>query len=435
MDNGSDVRDWDEGFARELADLQRRIDGLRSAEADGETFDTLLQDLETAHEELRAADAEVRAQQDELSRLVHSQRVGRWQYERLAAILPAPVLTTDAQGIIASVNAAAATLLNLRVDRILRKPIQAFVQSPDRMDLRRSLTSAVHSRQGFRQVVGLLPREHDGPVQAEVVVKVTPTTDLRVEVTWMLLPVRDRPDLPAYLDRTSLAGALVDLAALPLHRADATVVIEGAAAICSTALGETMTVSIRVGPPGEPEIAASESRLAQTIDTAQVDCGQGPAHDAWTAGSSVTSQNLSTDGRWPRLARRVRSVGAVGAVASPIRIGDQPVGVLQVFAQPEPVDETVVEAAELFSAGVAAILHEVGLKAELEELATDLQQSLRSRSTIDQAKGIIMSDRGCTPEEAFEHLVRLSSTTNVKLRDIAAGIVDGTWRPPDRRPR
>ena len=62
MDNGSEVRDWDEGFARELADLQRRIDGLRSADADGETFDSLLRDLETAHEELRAADAEVRAQ-------------------------------------------------------------------------------------------------------------------------------------------------------------------------------------------------------------------------------------------------------------------------------------------------------------------------------------------------------------------------------------
>jgi response regulator NasT len=54
---------------------------------------------------------------------------------------------------------------------------------------------------------------------------------------------------------------------------------------------------------------------------------------------------------------------------------------------------------------------------------TDLRRALQTRPTIDQAKGIIMADRRCTPEEAFELLKKLSMESNVRLADVAAAIV------------
>jgi hypothetical protein len=45
-------------------------------------------------------------------------------------------------------------------------------------------------------------------------------------------------------------------------------------------------------------------------------------------------------------------------------------------------------------------------------------------AVIEQAKGIIMAQNGCGPEEAFDLLRRASQRTNVKVRELAAQIVE-----------
>ena len=52
-----------------------------------------------------------------------------------------------------------------------------------------------------------------------------------------------------------------------------------------------------------------------------------------------------------------------------------------------------------------------------------LRRALETRTTIGQAVGIVMNQRALTAEEAFTHLVELSSHSNTKLRDVAASIV------------
>jgi len=49
---------------------------------------------------------------------------------------------------------------------------------------------------------------------------------------------------------------------------------------------------------------------------------------------------------------------------------------------------------------------------------------MASRATFEQAKGIIMRDHGCSPDEAFDVLVRMSQKAHTKLRDIAQRVVD-----------
>jgi AmiR/NasT family two-component response regulator len=43
---------------------------------------------------------------------------------------------------------------------------------------------------------------------------------------------------------------------------------------------------------------------------------------------------------------------------------------------------------------------------------------------IEQAKGVLMAQAGCRPDEAFDILRRASQRTNVKVRDLAADIVE-----------
>jgi AmiR/NasT family two-component response regulator len=56
-------------------------------------------------------------------------------------------------------------------------------------------------------------------------------------------------------------------------------------------------------------------------------------------------------------------------------------------------------------------------------LAQHMQAAMESRAVIEQAKGIIMGERHCSPDEAFKILTKLSQDTNRKLRDIATALV------------
>lgn len=51
---------------------------------------------------------------------------------------------------------------------------------------------------------------------------------------------------------------------------------------------------------------------------------------------------------------------------------------------------------------------------------------LSTQAAIEQAKGIIIAQRACTPEEAFDVLRRASQRTNVPVRDLAASLVERT---------
>jgi len=59
----------------------------------------------------------------------------------------------------------------------------------------------------------------------------------------------------------------------------------------------------------------------------------------------------------------------------------------------------------------------------MTEEIVQLREALASRATIDQAKGLVMAERRCTPDEAFKYLVRLSNDTNVRVADVAAALV------------
>ncbi|WP_031073848.1 GAF and ANTAR domain-containing protein [Streptomyces sp. NRRL WC-3742] len=69
----------------------------------------------------------------------------------------------------------------------------------------------------------------------------------------------------------------------------------------------------------------------------------------------------------------------------------------------------------------ASVLREAvdRLRAEAE----GLRRAMRTRGVIEQAKGMLTERLGCTPDEAFGHLVRLSQDTNRRVADIAAALV------------
>ena len=424
-------------FEQGVRDLGLRLDRYHGQRSAG--TEELLQDLESAHEELRVADEELRTQQEELDRLIESQRTERWMHERLIAVLPAAVVVTDEHGLVHMANAAAAGLLGRRVDLLLGRPLFIRVHEDDRTVLRRALARSIaQSCAEFRESVRF--RSDDGPLSLEVAATVRrdPVND-RTEIVWVLVAGDEAGNEPAESHGSRLARALVRLTELPLSTLPTTEVLPEVARICEDSFAFPVSVSISLGDPEDPDSVATDTKLAQYVDGAQVMAGEGPCEDAYQSGSRVEVADLHADDRWPVLQAKLDHYPVHGVVAMPIRVGESVVGTLNVYGEDTSVvsDATAVETCELLAAAVGAVLHEAEVKAELEHAAPELRKALESRATIDQAKGMIMASQGCGPDEAFRCLSRASSNANVKLRDIAARMVEeasqGVKVLPDQR--
>lgn len=59
---------------------------------------------------------------------------------------------------------------------------------------------------------------------------------------------------------------------------------------------------------------------------------------------------------------------------------------------------------------------------------SNLRRALTSRAAIEQAKGILMAERRCSPQEAFSLLAKLSQDTNVRVADVALALVYSAHR-------
>jgi hypothetical protein len=65
-----------------------------------------------------------------------------------------------------------------------------------------------------------------------------------------------------------------------------------------------------------------------------------------------------------------------------------------------------------------------------ESAVARLRAQLESLPVIEQAKGIVMAQQRCGPEEAFDLLRRASQRANVKVHVLAARIVAQVASPP-----
>jgi PAS domain S-box-containing protein len=410
-------------FRKKLGELTERLDDLRPSLEVDDFGSILTQDLETAYEELQVADEEVRSQQEQISTLLEDQKRLRLKQDRMLAVLPIAMLTTDEHGLILNANAAAAALLEIQAARVLGKPVFSFVVPDDRPALRRQLASQARLGRDFRH--GATLRARSGRLlTVQMLVSTVPGS--ATERSWMVLA----PDVTSERPRAltdPLPQALVQLASLASDRQGLHVLVERAASLCQEALGAGATVSLNVGHPLTPDAVATTSRTAQGLDGAQAAARSGPCITAYEDRVTIVSPDLRSDRRWPELGAKALHEVA-GSVSVPLAAGDELLGVLNVYVHQSSVEDKV-EDCELLAATLAAVMMDLRLHAELELAAANLEKALESRATIDQAKGIVMADRHCSADDAFDYLVALSSRGHVKLRDLAQAIVDRTSLP------
>ena len=118
------------------------------------------------------------------------------------------------------------------------------------------------------------------------------------------------------------------------------------------------------------------------------------------------------------------------SLSIPLPVQETVTGALNIYSRtPHAFDEQTLEMATAFAGYAAVAVANAQLYETAAALASQMQQAMESRAVIEQAKGLIMGQRRCTPEEAFQLLTQASSRSNRKLRDVAADLIASTQRP------
>ena len=179
--------------------------------------------------------------------------------------------------------------------------------------------------------------------------------------------------------------------------------------------------------------AAFAGQLALDLDETQYQEGFGPCLEVAQSAGSVTVPDMAAEIRWPAFARQALAAGVHSSLSVALPLQEAVLGALNIYAiQPAIFDRDAIELARTFAGYAAVAIANARLYQTTATLAEDMRRAMETRAVIEQAKGILVAQQHCTPEQAFELLTRLSQTTHRKLRDCAADLVTST---AEDRPR
>jgi GAF domain-containing protein len=233
----------------------------------------------------------------------------------------------------------------------------------------------------------------------------------------------------------SLTAALVELVNLMLDVPTVEAMLDDMARLAARVVTPPAACGITMRRNRHVLTVAASAPLAGRLDEVQYGQDDGPCLQALRTGVAVHVHDLAMDTRWGSYRLYALGAGVRSSLSLPLVVDGKTQGALNLYAlTPNAFGDTARAAAEQFAAQASAALTIVSRQARQTQLSEQLKESLASRSVIDRAIGIVMAQRRCAADTAFELLRELSQNQNRKLRDVASDLVSATSGEPPGRP-
>jgi GAF domain-containing protein len=169
---------------------------------------------------------------------------------------------------------------------------------------------------------------------------------------------------------------------------------------------------------GKIRTVAPTSGIVETIDQLQYDFHEGPCVDAIAEHRTYRVGDVAKETRWPAFGPAAAENGIHSLLSYRLFVTDRTLGALNLYSSRfDAFDERTEEDGLLFATHAAIAL--VGAQREAQ-----LGIAVENRDIISTAKGILMERHDLDAAPAFRMLVEASQSTNVKLHDAAAWLVE-----------
>jgi len=165
------------------------------------------------------------------------------------------------------------------------------------------------------------------------------------------------------------------------------------------------------------ETLAATTDLARAFDAVQSDSHEGPSVAVTTDDEVVVVPRAQDEKRWPTYISKAVGLGLLSQLGVRLRSDRNGVICLNLHSTThEDIDAGSTGVAEHFAVHAGIALGHV----QAEE---QLHTAIGTRTIIGTAIGILMERYQLTQATAFDHLVRLSSSENRKVRLVASDLV------------
>jgi GAF domain-containing protein len=175
-----------------------------------------------------------------------------------------------------------------------------------------------------------------------------------------------------------------------------------------------------------PRTAVASSDAALRVDESQYgSVAGGPCLTAYRQQQVVRIDSTADEPRWTEFSRSAAAAGIRSTLSLPLVVGGDGLGALNIYSRGNSgFSEADAALATTFASYASVALANARVYWRTQRLAGQLEEALSTRGVIEQAKGIIIARQGCSADEAFQVLVRLSQHGHRKLHDVANELVE-----------
>jgi GAF domain-containing protein len=246
-------------------------------------------------------------------------------------------------------------------------------------------------------------------------------------------------DLSSPADASSPGAAFQDgivsrLQDLVLQTADAQDFFKELAVFSASLLappGGEVICNVIVARRKKPLTIASSTPRAREMDELQYSFEDGPCLSAMRTGKTVYVGDVTAERRWPEYARAVAGHGVRSLLCVPLDLEGDSSAALNIYSSAVlGFSGADIARAERFGEQSAKTLRLELRLTQLRDAKEDLEAAMKSRTAIDIAVGVIMAQNRCSQAAAMAILRRASNSRNIKLRDVAAGVIQSISPDP-----
>jgi len=167
--------------------------------------------------------------------------------------------------------------------------------------------------------------------------------------------------------------------------------------------------------------AAPTDDLLLRVDATQYELREGPCYDAAVDAAYVIASNLGADERYPNYGPKAVEEGIRAQIGVRLFDARSSQGALNLYSTRVGAFDDLETLSGLFA-------HQAGVAIAYAHHVENLEEAVRTRTTIGQAVGIVMERYQLDDERAFAFLARLSQQRNVKLRLVAEELIADVTR-------
>jgi len=174
----------------------------------------------------------------------------------------------------------------------------------------------------------------------------------------------------------------------------------------------------------KPFTAAHDGQMALDADELQYERDYGPCVDAGRSGQVFLIADMRTEMRWPDYAQHAAAQGVGSSLSVPLPFQAATIGALNNYStRSGAFGEDDIAVGEEVASWVAFAVANASAAASAVDDAANMRAAMLTRGGIEQAKGILMERHKITSDQAFNLLTKASQLTGVKLREVAAELV------------